>query len=162
MPFRYLVGAIEFNFSPAARTTLPKKGLYSRQPAIIFLGHLDCRLAGLAASAGARYAHYADDLAFSGDEAFESHVEHFSTHVAAILHEEGFAVHHRKTRIMRQGVRLRLAGLVINRHPNIIRTDFDRLKAILTNCVRQGPKPQNRDAYPDLRLHLEVESTLWR
>jgi hypothetical protein len=71
------------------------------------------------------------------------------------LHEEGFAVHHRKTRIMRQGVRQYLAGLVANQRLNVIRTDFDRLKATLTNCVRRGAKSQNREAHPNFRLHLE-------
>lgn len=116
---------------------------------------LDCRLSGLAGSAGAVYTRYADDLAFSGGPAFERCVERFSTHVAAILREEGFVAHHRKTRIMRQGVRQHLAGLVANHHVNIIRSDFDRLKAILTNCSRLGPAGQNRDAHPDFRSHLE-------
>jgi len=37
-------------------------------------------------------------------------------------------MNHRKTRIMRQGVRQRLAGLVANQHVNVARADFDRLK----------------------------------
>jgi RNA-directed DNA polymerase len=45
--------------------------------------------------------------------------------------------------------------LVVNRHPNIIRSDFDCLKATLTNCVRLGPESQNREAHPRFRLHLE-------
>jgi RNA-directed DNA polymerase len=116
---------------------------------------LDCRLAGLAESAGATYTRYADDLAFSGGEGFENRVARFSTHVAAVADEEGFKVHHRKTRIMRQGVRQHLAGIVINQHVNVRRADFDRLKAVLTNCVRLGPATQNRDAHPEFRLHLE-------
>ena len=64
-------------------------------------------------------------------------------------------VHYRKTRVMRQGVRQHLVGLVINQHMNIMRPDFDRLKATLTNCVRLGPESQNRDARPNFRLHLE-------
>jgi len=116
---------------------------------------LDCRLAGLARSAGTEYTRYADDLAFSGGAKFEGCVERFSTHVAAILHEEGFAVNHRKTRIMRQGVRQHLAGLVTNQRMNIMRTDFDRLKATLTNCVRLGTESQNRGAHPHFRSHLE-------
>jgi hypothetical protein len=116
---------------------------------------VDCRLAGLAKAAGAEYTRYADDLAFSGGEAFERRVERFSTHVAVILHEEGFTVHHRKTRIMRQGVRQHLAGLVTNQRVNVIRADFDRLKAILTNCVRLGPESQNREAHPRFRAHIE-------
>ncbi len=116
--------------------------------------HLDCRLAGLAESTGVTYTRYADDLAFSGDKDFERRVLRFSSHVAAIADQEGFKVHHRKTRIMRQGVRQHLAGIVINQHMNIRRADFDRLKAVLTNCVRLGPDAQNRNAVSDFRLHL--------
>jgi len=116
---------------------------------------VDCRLAGLAKSVGAVYTRYADDLAFSGGEPFERSVDRFSTHVAAILYEHGFSVHHRKTRIMRQGVRQNLAGLVANERLNIRRSDFDNLKATLTNCVRLGPEIQNREAHTHYRLHLE-------
>jgi hypothetical protein len=105
-------------------------------------------------SAGAEYTRFADDLAFSGDEQFEKRAERFSIHVAAILLEEGFRVNHRKTRIMRQGVRQHLAGVVVNKRTNVIRNDFDRLKATLTNCIRHGPQTQNRAAHPDFRSHL--------
>src|SRR5262249_4510878 len=109
----------------------------------------------LAKSAGAEYTRYADDLAFSGGEKFERCAKRFSTHVSAILHEEGFAVHHRKTRIMRRGVRQHLAGLGVNQRVNVMRADFDRLKATLTNCVRMGPESQNRDEHPAFRSHLD-------
>jgi RNA-directed DNA polymerase len=69
--------------------------------------------------------------------------------------EEGFGVNHRKTRVMRQGVRQHLAGVVANAKVNIPRSDFDRLKAILTNCVRSGPDAANRDAHTQFRAHLE-------
>jgi len=116
---------------------------------------VDCRLAGLAESVGARYTRYADDLAFSGGEEFDKRVERFSTHVAAILLEEGFAVNHRKTRIMRRGVRQHLAGIVVNEHMNVRRRDFDLLKATLANCVRLGPESQNRRGHAGFRAHLE-------
>ena len=104
---------------------------------------------------GASYTRYADDLAFSGGEQFEKSVDRFGLHLAAILLEEGFAVNHRKTRVMRQGVRQHLAGLVTNQGPNIVRRDFDRLKAILTNCIRLGPESQNREGRPRFRAYLE-------
>ena len=116
---------------------------------------VDCRLTGLAKTAGAVYTRYADDLAFSGGAGFCRMAERFSTQVAAILMEEGFDVHHRKTRIMRRGVRQHLAGLVVNELPNIQRRDFDALKALLTNCVRHGPESQNREGHADFRLHLQ-------
>ncbi len=105
--------------------------------------------------AGAEYTRYADDLAFSGGEDFEGRAGRFSTHVAAIVLEQGFSVNHRKTRIMRQGVRQRLAGLTANQRVNVIRADFDRLKATLTNCVRKGAASQNREGHPMFRAHLE-------
>lgn len=115
----------------------------------------DCRLAGLAESAGAVYTRYADDLAFSGGEEFERRAERFSIHAAAIAMEEGFRIHHRKTRVMRQSVRQHLAGLVANQKVNIRRADFDRLKAILTNCVRKGVATQNREGHEHWREHLK-------
>jgi hypothetical protein len=138
-----------------ARPHLPQGAPTSPALANLCSFRMDCRLAGLAGTVGAQYTRYADDLAFSGDEAFASHVERFSIHVAAILMEEGFAVNHRKTRIMRQGVRQRLAGIVTNQHPNVARKDSDRLKAILTNCIRHGPATQNREDHPQFRAHLD-------
>jgi RNA-directed DNA polymerase len=116
---------------------------------------LDCRLSGLAQSAGATYTRYADDLAFSGGEGFAGCVERFAAHVAAILSEEGFTVQHRKTRIMRQSTRQHLAGLVTNQRLNVRRRHFDLLKATLINCVRDSPEAQNREAHPHFREHLQ-------
>jgi len=127
---------------------------------------VDCRLGGLAEAAGAAYTRYADDLAFSGGPELERSIERFALRVAAILMEEGFNVHHRKTRVMRQGVRQHLAGLVTNEKLNVVRADFDKLKAILTNCVRHGAESQNREGHPAFRQHLDgrigfVEMVNW-
>ena len=115
---------------------------------------LDCRLLGLARSAGAAYTRYADDLAFSGGSSFAHGITRFATHVAAILSEEGFAANHRKTRIMRPSVQQHLAGMVTNQRLNVPRKEFDLLKAILTNCVLHMPATQNREGHPHFREHL--------
>lgn len=133
------------------RPHLPQGAPSSPALANLCAWRLDCRLSGLARVLDADYTRYADDLAFSGDADFER----IATYIAAIAEEEGFAVHHRKTRIMRQGVRQRLAGLVANEKINVIRKDLDILKATLTNCVRLGPQSQNRDANPAFRAHLQ-------
>jgi RNA-directed DNA polymerase len=139
-----------------ARPHLPQGAPTSPALANFCFFRSDSRLQGLASSVGADYTRYADDLAFSSDDpTVERSVERFSIHVAAILMDEGFSVHHRKTRIMRRGVRQHLAGLVANEHLNVIRADFDRLKATLANCVRLGPEGQNREAHPSFRAHLE-------
>lgn len=116
---------------------------------------MDCRLDGLARAVGAAYTRYADDLAFSGDRGFQRLAKRFHIHACVIAMEEGFAIHHRKTRIMRQSVRQRIGGVVVNQRLNVARDDFDRLKAILTNCIRQGAQTQNRDGLDDFRSHLE-------
>jgi RNA-directed DNA polymerase len=136
------------------RAHLPQGAPISPALANLCAWRIDRRLSGLASSAGAEYTRYADDLAFSGGEGFEQRVERFSLHVAAILLEEGFHTNHRKTRIMRRGVRQYLTGLVANDRVNIVRADFDRLKATLNNCVRQGPASQNREGHVDFRAHL--------
>jgi len=138
-----------------SRIHLPQGAPTSPAIANLCAYRADCRLAGLAKSVEAQYTRYADDLAFSGGEFFDRCVERFSIHAAAILLEEGFTVHHRKTRIMRQGVRQHLAGLVANQHPNVMRPDFDRLKATLINCVRHGSQSQNHENHPQFRSHLD-------
>jgi RNA-directed DNA polymerase len=138
-----------------AKPHLPQGAPTSPALANICAYRVDCRLSRLAETVGAIYTRYADDLVFSGDERFERRVDRFSTHVAAILQEEGFRVNFRKTRVMHRGVRQHLAGIVVNDHVNVLRPDFERLKAILTNCVRQGPLRQNRDAHADFRSHLQ-------
>jgi len=134
---------------------LPQGAPTSPALANICTWRVDCRLSGLAGAVGATYTRYADDLAFSGDEKFERCVERFAVRAAAILLEEGFQVHHRKTRVMRQGVRQYLAGIVTNEKLNVVRADFDKLKAILTNCARRGGASQNREKHPAFRQHLD-------
>ena len=115
---------------------------------------LDSRLAGLAKAAGAAYTRYADDITFSGGNDLARSRKRLETHIAVIAHEEGFALNHRKTRMMRAGVRQQVTGLVVNVRPNITRSEFDRIKASLTNCVRHGPASQNREKHPDFRAYL--------
>jgi len=138
-----------------ARPHLPQGAPTSPALANLCAYHVDCRLSGLAQSANVRYTRYADDLAFSGDAAFMRAIERFKTRVAAILLEEGFNVNHHKTRIMRESGRQCLAGVVINHHLNVRREEVDRLKAILTNCVRHGAESQNIEAQPNFRSHLD-------
>jgi len=137
------------------RPHLPQGAPTSPALANICAYRVDCRLNALANAAGATYTRYADDLAFSGDAEFDRCVERFAARVAAILLEEGFYVRHRKTRMMRQGVRQYLAGLVVNERVNTVRADYDRLKATLHNCVRHGPESQNREGHASFREHLE-------
>jgi hypothetical protein len=115
---------------------------------------LDVRLSAWASACGAVYTRYADDLAFSGDESFARVGIRFRRMVWQIIAEEGFRANAVKSRWMTAGGRQHLAGVVVNKKPNIRRDEFDRLKAMLTNCIRHGPAGQNREGHPDFRAHL--------
>jgi RNA-directed DNA polymerase len=136
------------------RPHLPQGAPTSPAVANLTAYRLDCRLTGLAKSVDAAYTRYADDLAFSGGDGFSRVAERFSLHAAAIAVEEGFNVNHRKTRIMRQGVRQQLAGIVVNETVSLRRRDLELLEAILTNCARFGCESQNRAGVADFRAHL--------
>lgn len=115
---------------------------------------LDCRLTGLARAVGAQYTRYADDLVFSGDDAFRRQAPRFLVAVGTIALEEGFEVNMRKTRLMPRGVSQRAGGIVLNERPNVPREQFDQLKAILHNAVRHGPATENRENRSDFQAHL--------
>jgi hypothetical protein len=116
--------------------------------------HLDMRLDELARSMDGRYTRYADDLALSGGKVMRRRMPAISRLVNVIAMEEGFEVNHRKTRSMHRSHRQILTGVVVNEKANVRRDEFDRLKAILTNCARHGPASQNRNGEADFRSHL--------
>jgi hypothetical protein len=136
------------------RPHLPQGAPTSPALANLCAYRLDCRLLGLARSADATYTRYADDLLFSGGAQLARSAKRFHIAVGAIALDEGFEVHTRKTRIMHRSVRQHTVGLVLNEKPNIRRADFDRLKAILHNCLRHGPASQNLTQHANFRAHL--------
>ncbi len=115
---------------------------------------LDVRIAALAARVGATYGRYADDLVLSGDRTLAKAAPSIIARIGAIAIEEGFALNYRKTRVMTAADQQRVVGIVVNAKPALARDDFERLRAILHNCVRTGPAPQNRDGVTDFRAHL--------
>lgn len=119
---------------------------------------LDIRLAGLARSFHAGYTRYADDLTFSGDKQFLKSLAVFLPLVSQVVRSERFRVNLAKRRVIRDHQRQQIAGVVVNAHPNVARAEYDRLKAILVNCIRRGPSTQNHSHHPDfagcLRGHI--------
>ena len=120
------------------RPHLPQGAPTSPALANLAAYRLDCRLAGFAKAVGADYTRYADDLVFSGGREFERMIDRFHIQACAIALEEGFEVQTRKTRIMRQSVSQRAAGVVLNQRINAPRRLYDRLKAMIHNCITDG------------------------
>ncbi len=115
---------------------------------------LDLRLAGLARSFGANYTRYADDLTFSGDDQFLKSLAVFIQLAEQVVRSERFRINKVKRRILRNNQRQTVTGVVVNTRTNIPRRDYDRLKAILTNCVRRGASTQNHERHEHFAAHL--------
>ena len=166
---RFLTGLTTTRTPPDLCAALPvaKRDRYRRphlpqgaptSPALANLAarRLDRRMAALARQLGANYSRYADDLTLSGDRglAFEGAVPILEM-IQEIVRDCGFQLNPAKTRIQRRGRRQKVTGLVVNQRINVPRADYDRLKAILTNCVRHGPTAQNRAQHPNFRAYLD-------
>lgn len=96
---------------------------------------LDRRLAGLARRLEANYTRYADDLTFSGDPVIDAPL---LRSVPAIVQDEGFALAPAKTRLRRAHQQQRVTGIIVNRHMNLSRRDFDKLKAEIHQLPRDA------------------------
>ena len=136
------------------RKHLPQGAPSSPALANLCAWRFDCRLQGLAEHFGLDYTRYADDLAFSGERHLLRLAPFLQALIGAIALEEGFEINHRKTRLRTRSQSQRLAGMVINQKPNLPRSEFDRLKAILHNCIHQGPASQNHQGHDNFKAHL--------
>ena len=113
---------------------------------------LDEQLRRLAVRNGARYTRYADDCFFSSryNQALPS-IIHPVTHLLA---EAGFTVNRRKTRVLRGGARMVVAGVVINNGVSIGRKRLRSLRAALHNFeqrLSQGDQYQAEKKWQHLR-----------
>ena len=115
---------------------------------------LDVRLDALATSWGARYTRYADDLAFSGGSGARRRSPRILDIAEEIVRAEGFRLNTRKTAVMPTSQRQVLGGLVVNDAPRVSRSEVDVLRAILHNCLRDGPSAQNREDRVGFDLYL--------
>ncbi len=82
------------------------------------------------------YSRYADDLAFSSnDKDFTRYIPLFKK----IIEDEGFKVNEEKIVIARKGARQKITGVVVNKKINIDRKEYKRLRAVIHNCIKNGP-----------------------
>lgn len=136
------------------RAHLPQGAPSSPMLANLCAFQLDLRLDGLAHALGATYSRYADDLVISGPASLGNAFDRVAAWVGRIAREEGHALNHRKTRLATQAAAQRVCGVVVNAHPNLPRREFDRLRAVLHQCVLHGPASQNTGGRADFRAHL--------
>lgn len=143
-----------YSLTPYLRRHLPQGAPTSPALANLSAYMLDVRLLGMAKSFGANFTRYADDLTISGPEDLSRGLRTLIPLVQQIIRQERFQSNTSKRRVLRAHQRQSIAGVVVNTRTNVARVDYDRLKAILTNCVRTGPSQQNRDQVEDFAAHL--------
>lgn len=139
---------------PYLSSRLPQGAPTSPALANLSAYSLDVRLAGLAGAYKANYTRYADDVTFSGPQGLFKALKNLIPLAEQVIRSERFFVHRLKRRVLRNNQRQTVTGVVVNEHPNVSRPEFDRLKAILFNCVRFGPQSQNRDGHADFAAVL--------
>jgi len=115
---------------------------------------LDLRLAGLARTFQAQYTRYADDLTFSGPQRFLYGLSVFLRLVAKIIKAERFRLHPTKHKVLRNNQQQKITGVVVNQCVNVDRAEYDRIKALLCNCLRTGARSQNREQHEDFPQHV--------
>lgn len=101
---------------------------------------LDRRLSGFAKKHALSYTRYADDLSFSG-EMNRASARSFRSIVSRIVFEEGFLINAQKTRLMGQGNRQTVTGVVVNQTLGLSRQERRRLRATahrLGNQLAEG------------------------
>jgi retron-type reverse transcriptase len=123
-------------------------------PAITNLAcrRLDRRLAGIARKYGFAYTRYADDLTFSREQG--DGVGGLLRAVRAIVADEGFVEHPKKTHVMRRGRRQEVTGVTVNEKMSVSRAELRLLRAVLHNAARFGLASQNREGHPHFAAYL--------
>lgn len=139
---------------PYLRRHLPQGAPTSPALANLSAFGLDVRLQGLAGAYGLRYTRYADDLTLSGPQRAVAALREIIPFASWIVRQERFRLNKAKRRVLRRYQQQSVTGLVVNDQLGVSRAEFDRLKAILTNCLRHGPASQNREAHPAFAAHL--------
>lgn len=97
---------------------------------------LDKRLQGLANKHGFVYTRYADDLTFSGADT--AAVPALLYGAQATVTAEGFTVHPTKTRLMKQGSKQEVTGIVVNQHLSLDRNTLKQFRAVLFQIYQDG------------------------
>lgn len=91
---------------------------------------LDKRLQGLATRHQCHYTRYADDVTFSWNST-DINPQQMVWRIKKILADEGFVVHPDKIRVMHQGARQEVTGIVVNEKLGIDRNKLRQFRALL-------------------------------
>ncbi len=108
---------------------------------------LDAKLQQLAKEHQCTYSRYADDITFSTNRSkFPSALAHLSDigqaeigdELSSVIHDNGFQVNLKKTRLQVRQQRQEVTGLTVNRYPNVQRRYIKQVRGILHAWKKYG------------------------
>jgi len=111
---------------------------------------LDRRLRGAATALGFTYTRYADDLTFSARGKGPHDAGKMLRRIRWLVGQEGFAVHPKKTRVLRRGRQQEVTGVVVNDKPSVDRETLRRFRAFLFQLDKDGPNGKSWGGSPDV------------
>jgi RNA-directed DNA polymerase len=126
-------------------------------PAItnILCYRLDCRMEGLAKKFDYTYTRYADDLTFSCNTPDAAkNINAIKKYVLEIVENEGFTLHPNKTKVMRNGAKKEVTGIVVNEKPSLDRKKVRQFRALLHQIDLNGPVGKSWGKGKNLRASL--------
>lgn len=99
---------------------------------------LDRRFTGLAAKYGYAYTRYADDMTFSASGAAAEKAGQLLRAIKMFVKEEGFVIHPDKLKVMRNGDKKEVTGIVVNEKLSLDRTTLRKFRALLHQVAKTG------------------------
>jgi retron-type reverse transcriptase len=99
---------------------------------------LDRRFGGLARKYHCNYTRYADDMTFSGNKEAADHAGKLIWAVKQVVKEEGFTIHPDKLKVMRNGDKKEVTGIVVNDKLSLDRDTLRKFRALLHQITVSG------------------------
>jgi len=101
------------------------------------------------------YTRYADDLYFSHPKNLSrEETDKFIKEVETVIQASGYRVNRKKLHVQRPHTQQRLLGVTLNQKVGIPRDQYERMRALLHNCVTHGFEAQVARAKKDNVHHL--------
>ncbi len=115
---------------------LPQGAPTSAAVSNLVLKPFDKHMAAWCQARGIRYTRYCDDMTFSGDFDAQPVIRKVQSFLGAL----GFVLNTEKTRVLDQGSRQMVTGIVVNEKPQASRSYRNALRQEIFYCGKYGPR----------------------
>lgn len=128
----------ELYYAAGTERFLPQGAPTSPAITNIICKKLDARVKGLAAKYNFVYTRYADDLTFSASGEAVTHTKTLLGLLHRIIKSESLTLHPDKLRVLRNGARKEVTGIVVNDKPAVNPKELHKFRALLYQIEKDG------------------------